>query len=633
MAVVWVEKTGLLDLVLLLPGCLIGGGEIRYDEHRISPPAKAALDFLKRAGLARRIIPAKLSLNQKDDHGRALNYLREAALDKISNDFCAKYLSQEPRWFQRAAQSCLSNYLMFRVTFIIMIEAESKHWPMTKHVLYLARHPANALLWSSGCFPGFKFRQSLSPREALKNIFGPLVLFSRALAGCFLGRKVRTDIVETRPSVWVEYYPDDLDGYVSRAFWRDHVDAKTFDRVFYLDRSDTPCDAETAARIASRGFHWVDCQDIFRLSRLGFKDAASLVLQLFKFNFRRPLWFHFFRFKLELLTEVWTDIFKTFKVKLLIQHQEFSWMQMAQVRALDAAGGSMIGFHWSDFPFLTEPIHITPQHVFFVWGQANYRWLEGKGHDCRYILPCGAWIMPDEKVSAGLRAQLEKFEFKLALFDTSHAYNICYSSESVSQFLLAALDLLEKNPKWGAILKPKSGCDYSALPQGALINSKIAALAKEGRLFIMERLVSPVSVAQAADLSLCCGFGSVGVLSGAFGNRAVQWDPAGWTEHPLAKVKDQKVMFFSLDDLRSAALAASRGDRTIGDFSRWRLLSNHFDDRQAPRRVGEWINDYMARIREGSPASDALRLTTDAYVERNKIGGDFFKKGEWWARP
>lgn len=338
-----------------------------------------------------------------------------------------------------------------------------------------------------------------------------------------------------------------------------------------------------------------------------------------------------FEFELALWTAIWEGVFRRRRVKALYEYQDFSWRQEAQARALERAGGTMIGVHWAEAPFLVEPEHLTPFDVYFAWGSNQSRRLAGKGHDCREILPCGAWILPREKEIADVRAALGAKEFAIALFDTSYSDRIFVDARMLSEFMLGALTLAASKPGWKVVLKPKGGTSYAALPDGARIDALIARLRSEGRAVLVDRLVSPVSVGLACDLSVGIGINSAALLTGAFEGRCVNWDCAGWTRHPLVRDGAGTVVFDTVAETL-AAVAAAPSDSRIGDFSRWAPMSNHFRDRGAADRVGAWMAGYLDAVAGGASAPDARRTAGEAYRRRHGIPADFAERGEWWVR-
>ena len=620
--IIWVERLALLDLLLLLAESALRGSEIRYDEHKATGAARAVLSFLGGLGLAGRLLPARLTLAVREASGKALNYRMEAELHGYVRSLRGRYFPDRPQWFSDMAECWLSSHLFFRVTFLVMVEHAARELPGAKHELYLTRHPANEQILREDRRPGLRLRQSLSLLGHAALLFGPLWLLLRCAFAAFFGSRAPRPRRQARPSIWIEYYPLDLDSWISRAFWRDEVRREGFDLVFYLDRSDTPWTEETARLIRSRGFVAADCHQAPLLSRLSPGELRALCKRLLSPGDARPLWIRLFELEFEVLVRMWASIFLRFKVRLLVQHQEFSWKQMAQARALEEAGGTMMGFHWSYFPYLEEPGHLSPQQVFFVWGEAGREWLEGKGHDCRHILPCGVWIPPNREPEELRKGLAPGLRFTLAIFDSSYAYNIYLSEKDLSDFLDSVLALAEKHRDWAVILKPKVQAEYRHLPAGRSIHGRMERLSQQGRLAVVGREVSPASAAAAADLSACFGFNSAGVIAGALGRRAVHWDCSGWLEHPFYAKAGQQIVFGSLEELGEAVIRAAGGDPAIGDFSQWRRWMNHFDDDAAAERVGAFIQDYMDAVLAATPAAQALEEAARSYRKRWELAAD-----------
>ena len=622
MATIWVEHLTAPSLLWLLLEAAARDARVLYDEHQTTRLAGRLLARLRSAGADGRFAPAELSLDARDAQGRALNYRREAELERLLKPAC-EAAGGDAR-DRHALQSFLANALMFRVTFLVMVEAKLSGG---EHEALLARHPANGLVldgWPAG---RLRLRQTWGWTKHVKTLARPLRLLGRALLHAALGPRNAHSMETIRPSAWIQFHPIDFQGgYLSRAFWTPFARSHDYDRVSYFDYPGygTPAARES---VRLRGHQWVECSPPSRAARLGWSDLAGALAAFFA---PAPVawWHRWFRLEAELLTATWAAVFRRYRVKLLVQYLEFEWTQAAQARALERSGGCMMGVHWSDFPFTTEPIHITPAHVFFVWGENNRRWLELKGNDCRHILPSGAYILPrevDREAAKGLGQG-----FKLAFFDGSVAYNIYCGPESLSRYLLAMLGLLDAHPEWSAVLKPKGSADYADLPRGGEIMALIRRLSEGGRLIVAPRDVGGAGLASAVDLAVGFGLNSAATLAAIFGARAVHWDQAGWLDHPLHCAPGQKILYRDLDALRGAVEAAASGDRSIGDFTRFRRLANHFEDQDGPRRVAEWVDDYMARASR-EPAEAALEAACVEYRRRHRVPSTFTSPGSWWG--
>lgn len=618
--VVWVERLTAPTAARLWARSVLGSAEIRYDPRDATPAGRGV------AALAGgRFRERPLTCARRDASGEALYYRREDELQAALGGFADSALGDRPPRERRALTCFLANWLADRETFLVMAEEEAKAEPGLEHEFLVVSQPAARLLER----PGRRLRRDWSARGALRAFAAPLAVWARALAASVLKPPVNGGGLRGRDAVWVEYYPDDVGGYVSRAFWKDAVDPARFDRVFYGDAPDAPV-ADAAGKIEAFGFGWIDARRPWALAPPSLGTLAGLLGGLLA-SPRRPWWLRMFEFELALWTAIWESAFRRHRVRALFQYQDFSWRQEAQAAALDRAGGAMIGVHWAEAPFLTEPEHLTPFGAYFAWGVNQSRRLAGKGHDCAEIMPSGAWVLPRETETAAVAAALGTREFAIALFDTSTSDRIFVSARMLSDFLLGFLTLVESRPGWKVALKPKGAAAYAGLPDGARIETLIGRLRAQGRAVIVDRLVSPVSVALACDLSAGIGVNSAAVLAGAFGGRCLHWDCAGWKRHPLVRDGAGTVVFDRLEDALAAA-AAAPSDPRIGDFARWAPLVNHFGDRKAPERVGGWLADYLGAVSGGACAADARRAAGEAYRRRHGVPGDFAERGEWWVR-
>lgn len=627
--IVWVEHLSLPGLARLWLEARLTGMQVRFEARDAAPSALSAFDLLERWGLTPGFRRVALSLARRLPDGSALAYRREEEIENALSGFAAEALPGAGSSLRRALVCHLSMGLLDRSVFLTMAEAAARAEPDATHEYFVRRHQALPLL--ARVRPDRRVRQDLSARPAIKAVLRPMLLWLRAFAAALLKPDVAGNADGSRPAVWVEYYTDDVGGYISRAFWKDAVDPARFERVFYNDDRAQSIDDKEARRIADFGFRWTDARRPWALGPASPRRLLGL-LPLLASASARPWWLRFFLFERELVAEVWEAAFRRHGVRAMVQHQDFSWQQEAQALALKRAEGVLIGLHWAEAPFLIEPEHLTAFGVYFAWGVNQSRRLAAKGHDCEEILPCGAWILPRDEEVARIKALVAGAGFSIALFDTSASERIFVSPQMLSDFMLRTLESVDRNPGWKVVLKPKRAGSYDGLPAEARIRALVERLTSSGRAVVLERQVSPVSAGLACDLSVGIGINSAALLAGAFGGRCVHWDCSGLSRHPLVRDGAGQVVFDTLERTLAAAQAAAAGDGRIGDFSRWARLVNHFGDRRAPERVGGWITDFMTAVAAGRPRADALREASDAYRLRHGVPADFAERGEWWVR-
>jgi len=366
-------------------------------------------------------------------------------------------------------------------------------------------------------------------------------------------------------------------------------------------------------------------------SGLRMKDVFALIRVFFSRQPHSALWFKIFLFEDKMWFLLFEGVFKRFNAKVLIQHQEFSWVQDAQARAIESSGGIMLGFHWSNFPFATEPNHITPQHVYFVWGKMKKDWVNKKGNTCRFILPSGLWIHDNLKDSR-LESLKARFDFVLAIFDTSTSPVHCIANDSMVQFYFMILGLLKEYPRWAGIVKSKSHTveKIKKILGNEELSRKIDLLIESGRLLFLDPNTFPAVASAHADLSVCLSLNTAGLVAGEYGYRAIHWDCSSWSRHPFYGDKAQRFIYRNLEEFRQAIIQASQGNKEIGDFSRWRKSFNFFDDFQASARVGSFIQWYMEGASRGDNPHDLLGEIVSRYIIENKINEEFFSEENLW---
>jgi len=281
------------------------------------------------------------------------------------------------------------------------------------------------------------------------------------------------------------------------------------------------------------------------------------------------------------------------------------------------------------------PSHLTPQHVFFTWGKAHYEFLQKKGNTCEYILPCGIWIGEDYSISNSLLKKLSKnVKFIMGILDSGFNYNIWQTAETFFQFYIAVIELLEENPQFAAIVKSIHSNLIDVLTNingGDNIVSKIKYFINKKRVIILDpKLFSPVTSAMHADLSLCYGINSAGIISGLYDCNVIHWDCAGLLKFPIYKDKNQKIIFSSTNEIKNAVRESAKGDKSIGDFSKWRRKLNYFDDFRGNERMVQFIDYFMKEIVKTCDREHSLQFAVKKYIDKNGIPNDIYGAQEWW---
>lgn len=633
--VIFAEELRFIDTILIVLYSVYRQTIVRYDEHRTSRAARKALALLENKATRIRFVPLNLSLEKREPWGATLSYLVDAKLRKLCNVICQTLISSESRSFQNMVKCYLSSVLRNRVVFIESSKREiadgiKEH---TRNIILIKHDFCNRALTVGARDKNYTIKQMFYNRTDVINLLRSFYRMFVYVRSRFRHPKARTNIDEVRPAIWVQY-DDGFDSFVDTSFWRKGLGEREFDIVFYLDRSDTPCRDDITKNIEDNGYRWIDLHKPH--NAVPKEDLClSLMLQrmLGSCLKKGPFWLRLFRLQYEEQLFMQTAIYRHFSTRMLVQNLDNYWGQEVQARALEAVGGILMGFHWSNYPCVMTPLHLFPHHVFFVWGQIIRDNLEAGDHTCRYILPSGMWIGLDTRTdTGGLRTFRAEHPFVLSVFDSSTAYNIHQTPSALSEFFLRILSLLEGHSSWAAVLKSKNQDlgGLRRLPAGDDIVSRLMKLLEDGRVIIPDITMSPVTVAQYTDLSVCYGLNSAGIVVGCHGYRAVHWDCSGWRKHPFYAHTENNIIFETLESLDDAVVRASMGDMSVGDFSFWKRSFNHFPGDGAIERIGTFVNDYMQSASGGEDGSEALDRAVERFVYTNEIEESFFRSRFRW---
>lgn len=633
--VIWVEKLSILHILFFIIENFYCNIEIRYDEHQISYFIQKILRLLKKRNISPEFLPAVLSLGQKDEKGYALEYHKQDDLLNFLELFCNVNIPKEPKWMRYMIRSYLTSCLDSRIAFITMVKKEISQMKNCEHEMFVVSNFANYIIINYFKEKGIKIKQFIPIISYLRIIMIPPYFIIRTLLLQVFSKKIIGNIQHdnTKPSVWFEYPPKSaLWEQLRGTFSKSNIN-KDYQFVYYLDRFDTPINSETTDSFESLNLSWLDLHH-FKHAFLTIRDILHILHPLIIRKNYRHIWLIFFKIRFQVYYRLYLNLFKRFNVKIFIQHQEVSWIQEAEAQAIKSVGGIMIGLHWSNYLNYKAPFHLTPQHVFFTWGKAHYEFLQKKGNTCEYILPCGIWIGENYSTNSLLKKLSKNVKFVMSIFDSDFAYNIYHTAETFSQFYITIIELLEENPQFAAIIKTKHFDLMDVLTNihgGDNIVSKIKYLINQKRIIILDpRLFGPVIAAIHADLSVCYGINSAGIIAGLYGCNAIHWDCAGWLEFPIYKDKNQKIIFSSTNEIKNAVKESAKGNKSIGDFSKWRKKVNYFDDFRGKERMVQFIDFFMEEIIKTCDREHSLQFAVKKYIDKNRIPNEIYGTQEWW---
>ena len=631
---IWAEKIGALDIIFFMIKRLFHPFILYYRESMVSPLGRVIFNCLKKININFNFIPVKLSTEKKRPDECTSFYQAIRDLNTCIEQYYTKEKMNYMEQLKDTINCYLSSVLFPKVIFITAVESKitlKREVMNQNHIIYLDHHPFNKVIIPFYVKKGIFLKQSLGFIQDLRFLLKPFLYIAAILVSKLISKEIKTNISKIRPSIFVEYAHSG--GVFDFTFWSHYVNKRDFDIVYYLDRSDTPASKDITDTIEGKGLKWIDAHtfSMFKIASFNYKTVKDLLHSLISAPFSMPLLYRIFKFEYILWLSMYRSFFNRFKVKILIQHQETLWRQEVQSRAIEEAGGIMIGYHWSNYPSFFNPFVLVAQHVFFVWGKMIGDLFKANRNMCKYFLPSGTIIFKnfDNKIQVS-----DELNFIISVFDSSvNDYLDMYlTPDTLSQFYFKILVLIENNPSWGAIVKSKNwnieGLNF--LPDGEVFVQRLKSLIEIKRIIFLDKTISPATAASYANLSVCYSLNTAGIVAGIHGYKAIHWDCTGWLKHPFYKDSSQQFIYSTLDELEQAIIKVSKGDKTIGDFSKWRQKLNYFDDFKAPERVGKFIQTFMDEVIRTDNMEHSLDFAVQRYIDENKIGEDFFKPEDWW---
>jgi len=610
-----VRKAWFYRYLLLISKIFFFAHTIYYDEKSTTGYKHKLIKALNFKNIFR---PAHLSFNRRDDDGRSLIYGTFQDLSYLTSNICETIIPDEKDAAKNMTKTYISAYIFYQIIFIKMVEAEIASSGFINNTIYIVKSPFSRYIINDYSNQKLCIKELFSFSQTAKSFLRPFYYIMLAFIGMAKSQATKSLNDQAKHSVWVEYTHRDVVDFI---FWKDYVNCDDFDIVYYLDRTDTPAEKEVLEEIGRQNVKWIDAHIIPLLSYADFdwEHLRKMLSGLYSYKLDQPYWYRAFWVEYLFWYILYVSAFRYYNVKLLIQHNDTSWKQEIIARALEDAGGILIGFNWSNYPLRLTPTHLFPFHVLFLWGDVIKDFVIQGEHTCRYVLPSGIWLKGKENKNDRKLFPPDKTDFVITIFDSSVAYNIYQTPDDLSRFFLRIFELVENNQRWSAVVKGKNGgeINYMELPEGTLILSKAKKLIKEGRLIMLDPATSPVEASSYGELSVCFGLNSAGIISAVYGNSVVMWDCSGWTEHPFYKDSSQRFLYQDIDTFVKAIISFAEGDKTVGDFSLWRKRFNYFDDYNAPKRVGEFIQDFMMATKDDDEIEVILSKCVERYCVKN----------------
>lgn len=398
--------------------------------------------------------------------------------------------------------------------------------------------------------------------------------------------------------------------------------------VLYFDRPDSPCDQNAKGEIKSYGFGWLNMDNPWRHIRSPIRITVRCLLNAWKAfpgkwnEFNIWLWVSFFFYSM--LLECFREIYRTYNVRIIHQHQEWWPSTLVKSLAIRLEGGKTLWNHWSVDHYPIAYFNCGLADLVLSWGQLNDGFINAHDFSYQFMVRVGRvagdGFNRDTKFEAdNIRKQFSPaVTFIITIFDSSHS-NDGNSHQSTSSMLTyyekLLLSVLERE-HWGALIKTK-GNSFSMLPNSNKVYGIFKKLEMQKRCILLDgqKLVS--LAAFAGDVTVCYGINSAGILAALCNKQTLHWDLCGCLEHPLYQVGGgNRIIFKTYDKVLNALLQIEAGDTRPGNHDEWLYLFDEFQDEQGNLRAAEVIGRYMKYLEHGMNHNSALEKSVEEFSRR-----------------
>ncbi|MBL7074369.1 hypothetical protein ISS37_03910 [candidate division KSB1 bacterium] len=653
---VWVERLTSFGIIKLY--CDLR----KYDDiiifyHRLSRVAGLFAVLLENGSVSsRRIVFRKIDYEYfaKDAHGRALIYKVEQGAAILAERFFGEYLAQM-EWLPDGYDEYKDEWKRIVKSSLTMVARESLKYlfiianmydthqidrsGIKQIIIYLNQSVVSRFMErffqipinipsSIRTIPNYKYNLMFYP------IPGKLIqLFFQIFIGCMKNGKNLHYISEqaVKNGVFIEEYHRSIFSRYPLAghlFWFSESNLPPERVILYFDRPDSPCDTKARQEVESYGFGWLDMDNPWRHVRSPVRILSSCFFNVrksfLKSRMEISIWLWVFLFYHSLLLECFREIYRTYNVKMMHQHQEWWPSSLVRALAIRMEGGKSVWFFWSVTQYPFGYFNSGFADLVLSWGPLNDGFINAHDFSYRYLVRIGRIAADgfDDEVRRDARAIRKRFSpdtsFVITIFDSSHSNDPGFhqSTASMLTFYDNLLSSAQQRSHWGILIKSK-GDFFNRLPLSHRFYSAFEQLTAQGRCILLDGQNLVSRAAFAGDVAVCYNINSAGVLAALCNKPVLHWDICGALDHPLYQAGGEGgIIFKTYDEVLNALLRIEEGDSVCGNHDQWLGLVDEFRDEMGNQRAAELIDGYMMRRDQGMDQNTALRKSVEAFSRR-----------------
>jgi hypothetical protein len=298
--------------------------------------------------------------------------------------------------------------------------------------------------------------------------------------------------------------------------------------------------------------------------------------------------------------------------------------------AAKSADAIRIGFQWTCLLGMEGAVAARSHDVYFFWGPHDVKLALDSGCTSKHMLISGSFLTGRSNPQARYEAQSVVNDF--------HRRGVKYvltlltnSGESPIFYQFFAKWLLE-DPKLGLLIKPKNSNNLSCLINYQTFTSSeddcgdISQRVQDTqRIHILSEKISPADAALASDFSVGIGTISSSVAAALLGAKIFfmdfeQVDKGPQSQHTIFhSLGPNRCIFHDLEALKKEVLkyvANPKSNPYLGDVTPILNQLDSFCDRDASRRIAEFVEWYMEGLSLGLNRDESTLSATKKYAEK-----------------
>jgi hypothetical protein len=325
---------------------------------------------------------------------------------------------------------------------------------------------------------------------------------------------------------------------------------------------------------------------------------------------RRSFWLLDQYWKMGLENARWKDFFYTNHISIIV-HQVPAETNFIPTLAISEIGGMAVSMERSILLDYCTYIHNSSGHLNFVTGPYSLTQIPEPSFSLCTIQTGALNIEVNHGVIDGLEQLKSQSEIIVTIFDEMPTD--WFVGDSIGQLYQAMIDLVDKNGRFGLLIKSKK---QQVLDRLTDIYKEIQRLRAKGKCLVADWKVTPATAAAHSDLVVCIP-STAAFESILIGTRTIAFNPMRSIARIFYSNKGlgRRVFEDSKTLLEALQKYANGEDNSIGDCSDLVSFIDPFNDKRGAERIGNYLKWCLEGFDAGLDRSQNIAAANERYMK------------------